>query len=72
MDRDELIRLNDLATSKEWSEIRRMLLDKVIYYAKGSTSPEKIQGMLVIIDEPNNWITSFNAELKKVHKERKY
>ena len=70
MDRDELRRRNDLALSNEWKQIRSLLLERIVQLSKGCSTPELLQGALIILDEPSNWIASFEAELRKVHKER--
>lgn len=69
MDRGEIVRRYELATSDVWKQIRELLLDKIVYLAKGTTSPEQIQGMLKIVDIPSDWIEMFYAEKKKAEKE---
>lgn len=70
MDREELIRRNELATSKEWQEIKQLFVEKIIDLARGTTNPERIQGMLSLLYEPNVWISNYESELKKAHTER--
>lgn len=71
MDRDELIRRNRLATSDEWKEIKQLFVEKIIDLSRGTTNPERLQGMLSLLYEPNVWITNYESELRKVHTERK-
>ena len=69
MDRQEIVRRYELAMSDEWEQIRDLLLDKIIYFSKGAKSPEQLQGMLQLIDIPNDWIEEFYAEKKRAEKE---
>ena len=70
MDRDEILRRYQLATSAEWGFIKDLLLDKIVQLSKGSISPEQLQGMLKLVAVPDEWIERFWAEKKKVDKER--
>lgn len=69
MDREEIIRRYELAMSDVWEQIKDLFVEKIIHFSKGSKSPEQIQGMLMLLDEPNTWIEEFYAEKKRADKE---
>lgn len=71
MDKEELIRKYQLAKSKEYQGIKKEFLDFILK-ASCSTliSSEKLQGMLLLLNEPEKWILNYENELKK-HKREK-
>jgi len=71
MYKDELLRKYNLAKSKEYQAIKKEFLDFILRASTGSViSAEKLQGMLLLLNEPENWILNFEIELKK-HKREK-
>lgn len=66
---EELIRLYELATSKEYQAIKEELVKYIIKASSGSLSAEKLQGMLLLLNIPNNWILDYENELKKRKKD---
>ena len=66
---EELIRLYELATSKEYQAIKEELVKYIIKASSGSLSAEKLQGMLLLLNVPDNWILDYENELKKRKKD---
>ena len=58
-----------LALTEEWKEIKEEFLSYIVKAASGSLSPEKIQGMLMLVGLPDSWITTFEQEKDKLREE---
>lgn len=70
MDKREIIkRRYKLATNEDVKAAISELLAFVVDASISSLSAEKIQGMLILLNEPKNWITAYNKELEKSKKE---
>ena len=69
MDREEIARRYDLATSQLWKAIKELFLEKIIEYSKGGRTPEQIQGMLLLLSVPDAWVERFHAEKKKAERD---
>lgn len=65
MNKDELLRKYELAKSETYKAIRAEALNFIVRNSCSAISPEKIQGMLILIQEIDSWITDCERELKK-------
>lgn len=59
----------DLANTPECKALMDEFLSYIVKAASGSTSPEKIQGMLMLVGLPDSWIVAFEAEKDKLREE---
>lgn len=62
---EELLRLYELANSKEYQAIKQELLKYVIKASIGNLPAERIQGMLNLLAVPDNWILNYEKELEE-------
>ena len=69
MNREELKRRYNLATNEAVQEFVSELLKFVVDASTSSLSAEKIQGMLILLNERNNWINLYFRELEKAKKQ---
>lgn len=70
MDINQIQKRYKLATSEDYQEIKQELLKFVINASVSSLSAEKIQGMLILLNEPENWIKEYFRELENRHKHK--
>ena len=66
--REELQRLYSLATSDIYRQIKEEFTKHIIKASTSSLSAEKIQGMLMLLNLPEIWISNYFQELEKRHK----
>lgn len=59
------MRKYELVTSETYKFIRAEALNFIVKNSKSVISPEKIQGMLILIQEIDSWAADFERELKK-------
>ena len=55
----------NLATSKEGQAIRKEFLDFIVKMSKSAIGSDKTTGMLLLINEFDSWITSYEEQLAK-------
>lgn len=65
MDKEELTKRYELATSEVYAEIRKRLLNHIVKQARTTQDDVNIRGMLLIIGEVDKWISDYNTELRK-------
>ncbi len=65
MDKKELSRRYHLASSDIYQAIRAEALNFIVKMSVSALTPEKQQGMLMLIREIDNWITDYERELLK-------
>ena len=58
-----------LALTPEWKQIREEFLNYIVKASSGTMSPEKIQGMLILVGLSDSWIADFEREKGKQGKE---
>lgn len=66
---EKMLRLYYLATSKEYEQIKEELIEYIIKASTGGISPERITGMLNILNIPEAWISDYQKELRERRKE---
>ena len=67
--REIIQRKYNLANDENVKAALQTLLEFVVDASTSSLSAEKIQGMLILLNEPNNWIKEYDRELNKAQKE---
>lgn len=65
MDKEELIRKYELASSEIYQQIRNEAINFVIKMSNTSLSPEAVRGMLLMLKEIDSWIDDYKLELSK-------
>lgn len=61
--RDEITYKYELATSKQGQAIREEFLNFIVKMSKSAVGSDKVAGMLLLINEMDGWITSYEAQL---------
>lgn len=65
-DIEEITRKYRLARSVEYQEIKKEFLDFILKASSNASfSSEKIQGMLLLLNEVEKWIRAYKEELAK-------
>ena len=65
MDREELTKRYELATSEVYAQIRKRVLDFIVKQARGNQEDINIRGMLLVIGEIDKWVGDYYTELKR-------
>ena len=65
MHKEELIRKHELVSSQQYQEIRLRQLNNIVEKASSPISAEVLRGMLLLINETDQWEAEYNAALKK-------
>ncbi|MCD7740287.1 MAG: hypothetical protein LUH11_02950 [Candidatus Gastranaerophilales bacterium] len=65
MDKKELSRKYNLASSDVYQAIRAEALNFIVKMSVSALTPEKLQGMLMLIREIDSWVTDYEKELLK-------
>ena len=63
-DKEQLIHRYGLATSPQYKEIRQNMLDFIVKCGNSTILPERIQGMLILINYVDGWVKDYEKELE--------
>ena len=69
MNKEELTRKYFLAKNGTYEAIRAEALNYIVACSKTGLSPEKIQGMLLLLGEIDSWTSDFEKEKERTRKE---
>lgn len=69
MNKSELLRKYTLVKNGNYADIRAEALNFVVNISKSDLSPDKIQGMLLLLNEIDSWTLDYERELEKVRKD---
>lgn len=71
MDITELTRRYDLATGDDGRQIKELQLEYILGCACNNLiDPKLIQGMLILVDLPNQWISDYENKLNRMKQEQ--
>lgn len=65
MDKTELIKRYELATSKDYDEIRKRALNYIVHTSSSDALSKENRGMLLLIKWIDGWIDDYNEELAR-------
>lgn len=68
MNKEELLRKYMLVKTGNYEAIRAEALNYIVEVSKSALSPDKVQGMLLLLNEIDSWGTDYEKELIKARK----